>query len=257
MYAHSAGKHSQDEQIKLFKLRKPDVIVNAAGPTSIIDSVNSPDYYRDVPVAITKFLLQASENLVNMPTILQISTAAVYGECKHSLANETSILNPLSPYAEGKALSDEILMGSGSDWLIVRATSIYSNSLEGRVLGRLRNALTMAEPIVLGGSGRELRDFMHLKDFTNALYTLVESMGCHKNIYLLGSGESIQISEVAEIAVSAQGKSKSGFSVLFDQQTREGDPFAMQVDTSKLLALGFTPSKPPRIGLAEYFKAKR
>jgi nucleoside-diphosphate-sugar epimerase len=232
MYAHSHSEKIQKEQLSAFKMRNPDLIVNAAGPTSITDSIVNPEPYLGVPASIAKFLLEAIK----------------------TTGHRTS-LNPLSPYAEGKAIADQLIAQSESDWIILRATSIYSNTLDGRVLGLLRDGLRKSLPITLGGSGKELRDFMHLEDFAAAIYKLVTNNDARRNVFLVGSGTSLQIAKVAQIALTHRDIQNQEFSVSFDNSVRLGDPFAMKVDLSKIFAYGFRPLIQPDLGLSEYFQA--
>jgi len=253
IYAYSSQKALQLEQIRMFTHRHPDLLINAAGPTSILDSFKNEEDYLRIPIALTKFLVSASEAVNHKVTILQISTASVYGECKDRIANELTVLNPMSPYAGGKALADECLSKSQAKWTIMRATSIYSNALNARVLGRLRNGLKKSEPIVLGGSGQEMRDFMHIDDFARAILVLVNSRLSKNDIFLAGFGTSISLLEVAQIAINSCEKKNLDFSVQFDNSVRPGDPFAMAFDTSKINSLNFAPLVQPMEGLASYF----
>jgi nucleoside-diphosphate-sugar epimerase len=142
---------------------------------------------------------------------LQISTASVYGDCSDEIASEETQLNPLSPYALGKARADDNLAVSNSKWLILRATSIYSDALNKRVLGRLRNGLINSEHVTLGGTGYELRDFMHVNDFSRALLTLAVNKKSIHNVFLVGCGSSLQIAQVADIAMSSFANRGGGF----------------------------------------------
>jgi nucleoside-diphosphate-sugar epimerase len=243
------------DQIKEFSLRRPNFLINAAGPTSIPDSFLYPEVYLEVPSDITRFLVDASAYIENEVTILQISTASVYGDCTDEIATEETQLNPLSPYALGKARADDYLAGSASKWLILRATSIYSDTLDKRVLGRLRTGLINSEHVILGGTGYELRDFMHVNDFSRLLLMLAENNKSIHNIFLAGCGSSLQIAQVADIAESSIANKGLGFSVEFDQSTRLGDPFAMAVDISKSKLFNFDPMIAPAEGLSQYFGA--
>lgn len=255
MYAHTLPESSQLELINAFKTRSPDIIINVAGPTSITDSIFEPEPYLQVPLSITRFLMKAVGVFSHRIIIIQVSTASVYGECELAPAGEDTDLNPLSPYAQGKLLSDYLLSQSDTDWIIVRATSIYSNLLNGRVLGRLRDGLRTSTPIALGGSGREVRDFMHIEDFAKSIIQLAGKSEARKNIFLVGSGISLQISEVARIALDQRDSRVRGFNVHFDGKVRLGDPLIMAVDITKLRSLGFSPSIVPSSGLREYFRA--
>ena len=255
IYAHANSENLQQEQIAAFRVRDPDLIINAAGPTSIADSIVNPEPYLGVPTSITRFLLEAIEATGNHIRIVQISTASVYGECKDAPAHEESSLYPLSPYAEGKAIADHLITQSAADWIILRATSIYSNALNSRVLGLLREGLQKSAPITLGGSGEELRDFMHLEDFAAAIYTLVANKEARRNVFLVGSGRSVPISQVAQIALNQRTVQNLEFSVSFDNSVRAGDPFAMVVDLTKIFSYGFSPLIQPDLGLSDYFQA--
>lgn len=254
LYAHANSREFQKEQIREFAARGPDFIVNAAGPTSIPDSFVFPEQYLGVPSSITRFLIDASKHVDKDLAILQISTASVYGDCSQKVAREETRLNPLSPYAVGKARADDYLAENASSWIILRSTSIYSNSLDKRVLGRLRSGLINSERVILGGTGHELRDFMHVNDFSRALLILAQNRQSNCNVFLIGCGLSLQISEVARMAVCSSTNNGLGFAVEFDQTVRPGDPFAMVVDISKSRLFDFSPEISPVEGLRRYFE---
>lgn len=242
------------EQIKELSVRSPDFIINAAGPTSIPDSFLFPEQYLEVPSNLTRFLIDASKYIDNGLVILQISTASAYGDCSQEAAHEETKLNPLSPYALGKVRADDYLTDNAPNWMILRATSIYSNRLDKRVLGRLRNGLINSERVTLGGTGHELRDFMHVNDFSRAVLILAQNRESNCNVFLIGCGTSLQIAEVAKMATYSSTNKGSGFAVEFDQTVRPGDPFAMAVDISKSRLFNFSPEISPEEGLRQYFE---
>ena len=105
---------------------------------------------------------------------------------------------------------------------------------------------TEAAEVVIWGSGKPLREFLHVRDLASACVHLMElpeesywsqatEMRSHINI---GSGEEVSIAELAHTIGGITGYRGR---VLFDTSKSDGTPRKL-LDSARLAGLGWTPS---------------
>ncbi len=112
-----------------------------------------------------------------------------------------------------------------------------------------------APEVEVWGSGRQLREFLHVDDLADALLFLVEHYS-DEQIVNVGTGEEVSIAELAETVRRATGY---GGRIRFDTSRPEGAPRKL-LDVSRLKALGWSPSIPLERGIhdtLEWFLAHR
>jgi len=109
--------------------------------------------------------------------------------------------------------------------------------------------VTGAPHIVVWGSGRPRREFLHVDDLADALVFILTrySAELHLNV---GVGSDLTISELAELVcdiVEFKG------SLRFDETRPDGTPRKL-LDISKLSALGWRPRTDLRTGIAATYR---
>lgn len=106
--------------------------------------------------------------------------------------------------------------------------------------------------MVVWGSGKPLREFLHVDDLAEALVFLLKhySGGQHVNI---GSGEEISIADLAQMIVKSVGYQGS---LVFDQSKPDGTPRKV-MDSSRIKAAGWGPEIGLKQGLDETIQAYR
>jgi GDP-L-fucose synthase len=106
------------------------------------------------------------------------------------------------------------------------------------------------EAVTIWGTGKPLREFLHVDDFADALILLMRTYS-GEEIINVGSGEEISIADLARaIAAVADFHGK----LLFDRSMPDGTP-RKRLDTSRLDALGWKARTQLRPGIAETYAA--
>jgi UDP-glucose 4-epimerase len=217
------------------------------------------EYYQRVPLEQVKYHIKLLNQLENAPHYVFVSSAAVYGNCQFPYPDENSSLKPLSPYAHGKALAEEFLLSMGAEYpggiTIIRATSIFAESLNGRIFGRIRSSLARKEDFQLFGDGSEMRDFLHASDFFNLMDSAIQNSLRYKgaHVYNIGSGNPISTQTLLELAMKATANQSNELSVTFNGAVRVGDPHTIAVSTKKIDDLVGTPISNPISRIQDYF----
>jgi len=94
----------------VIKTSNPDEIYILSGPSSVGESFKFPEITRKEIIGATKNILKSSKLFNKDMRIYHASSSESFGNMESGYATEETLFNPLSPYAEAKAIShDEVL----------------------------------------------------------------------------------------------------------------------------------------------------
>jgi len=182
-----------------------DAVFHLAAPTSVQESLENPDKYKDGCYQMTINIVDWAE-IHNVKYFTFASTAAVYGPTEIIPTKEDDELNPISPYAEYKLFSEQYLKTVSSDKLQITVTRFFnvfgeeqpnSGSYAPAVAIFLKQ-FTDGEPITVTGDGEQTRDYIYVRDLVDALMMTIEPQPYEYNIYNVGSGNEIKIIDIAK-----------------------------------------------------------
>ena len=105
-----------------------------------------------------------------------------------------------------------------------------------------------AASVTLWGTGTPLREFLHADDLADACVYLMRHYS-DAGIVNIGAGNDLSIRELAEIVREVVGYTGR---IAFDATRPDGTPRKL-LDTTTLSGLGWTPSIPLRLGIAETY----
>jgi UDP-glucose 4-epimerase len=228
----------------------PDIVYHLAGGSSVGASLQNPqeDFRRSV--ASTSQLFEWLRLNAPDACVVSVSSAAVYGTGHAGPISEDAVIAPYSPYGSHKAMMEGLCRSYAENFglrvAVVRLFSVYGAGLEKQLIWDLccKLAATKNSAALLGGTGRELRDWLHVFDAA-ALLALVRAQ-CDVSCPAIngGTGFSTSIREVAEMVCETWG---GGIRAEFSGVARKGDPASLVADCAKASLLGFK----PRVMLAE------
>lgn len=231
---------------------KPDLIFHLAANASVPGSVEDPAEDFRVNCAGTFLLLDLLHQLFPKDRIIYASSGAVYGEPDRFPVTETAPLIPISPYGAGKVSAEtECRMFNkvyGTDVVIGRIFNTFGPRMPRFVfLDILKKLKKDSSRLELLGDGRQVRDFIYVKDTVNALLLLAQK-GVQGESYNIASGVSYSIKEAANIMLELM-KLKEKTKVVFSGKSWIGDAQHWEVDITKIKGLGFSAKKDIREGL--------
>ena len=234
----------------------PDTIYHLAGGSSVGLSIQAPeeDFYRTVTSAAN--LLEWTRLRNPNSRLVLASSAAVYGARHCRPIQESGVIEPYSPYGYHKRCA-ELLFESyarnfGLSTAIVRSFSVYGPSLRKQLLWDICDRLQISSTrLMLGGSGNEIRDFIHVADAVSVM--LAASQHANQQCFVVnaGTGQTMSVSDVAESISNAWGLN---LEVKFSGVSRAGDPEYLLNDTTKANNMGLTCKVAWSDGIAEYVK---
>lgn len=237
----------------------PEVVYHLAGGSSVGVAIANPreDFFRTV--ATTAELLEWLRIDAPQARLIAISSAAVYGSGHVGLIAEDAKLTPYSPYGHHKRVMEELCRSYAATYglqvSIARLFSVFGAELKKQLLWDLCTRLAAgAQPIVLGGSGHELRDWTDVRDVVRALDLLSQQACADVAVVNVGTGLASSVRHIAS-NIAAHWPLQDALSALqFSGQSRAGDPFSLVADGTKLQNMGFTWQVGLTDGLAAYVR---
>jgi GDP-L-fucose synthase len=91
-------------------------------------------------------------------------------------------------------------------------------------------------PVELWGSGRAMREFLHVEDLADAVVFSIENQFQHE-LYNIGTGEDLTIKKLAEIIQKIVGHNGE---ILWDESKPDGTPRKL-LDISRMATAGWKP----------------
>lgn len=214
----------------------PRGVYHLAGGSTVGQSVERPldDFDRTV-VTAAALLDVLRRNAPECPVVVA-SSAAVYGAGHDGPIPVGADLRPFSPYGQHKRIVEQLAetyaTTYGQPIVIARLFSIYGDGLRKQLLFELcRKLAGPRQNIVLGGTGREMRDWCHVSDVVDLLQRLLSIAGPELAIYNGGGACPASVQQVVELVLSAWGGNRD---VSFSGQSRPGDPFSLVAESSSL-----------------------
>ena len=195
--------------------QRPRAVVNFAAETHVDRSIDAPRAFVQTNVVETLELLQAAqdywkglegEERVNF-RFLHVSTDEVYGTLgAEGFFTEETSYRPNSPYAASKAASDHLVRAFHHTYGLPTLTTNCSNNYgpyqfpEKLIPLMIYNALR-GEPLPVYGDGRQIRDWLYVKDHCRAVMRVLED-GTVGEVYNIGGHNERTNLEVVETICS-------------------------------------------------------
>lgn len=233
-------------------VQQPDIVVHCAGSGSVGYSLTNPmqDFERTVSTTVTliEFLrLHSPETSFVYP-----SSAAVYGTAEKLPLSESSPLNPISPYGMHKKIVEEICQSYAHHFsipvAIVRFFSLYGPGLRKQLLWDSCKKIEQND-FNFYGTGKEIRDWLHVKDAATLLLNLSSHASSDALIVNGGTGKGTTVSEIVNEVVLRMNKKCT---LKFSHKPKPGDPAGYIADIKKATSLGWKPQYHLHEGIEEY-----
>ena len=230
VYGTTILEEYRNEKIKIFKMDlldskevnkviemiKPDKIFHLAGQSAVGLSWKNPVLTVDINVNGTLNLLEAvRENCINSK-ILIIGSSDQYGPIKpeECPVNENKEQNPQSPYGVSKKTQEEMSLlyvkAYKMNIIMVRAFNHIGagqgkNFVVADFASKIVEIEKGSEPVLKVGNLETFRDFTDVRDIVRG-YDLLLEKGVIGEVYNIGSGEKIKVSEVLKKLVNMSKK---------------------------------------------------
>jgi dTDP-glucose 4,6-dehydratase/UDP-glucose 4-epimerase len=252
-YTYIKISRLQPAYSQIFLKQMFDVVICAAGSGSVPVSFRSPSMDFEANVSDIIMLLDTiREHNINCK-IINISSAAVYGNPKTLPINENATISPLSPYGWHKYMSELVCREYHDIFKLqtccIRPFSVYGPGLKKQIVWDIyQKMMNNNFEIELFGTGEETRDFVFIDDLISSIDIIIKKGTFNGEVYNLASGSQITIKKIASIIFD---KAKYNGTLKFNEEIRQGDPRFWLADITKIKKLGYEPKTTIEDGLTK------
>jgi len=236
-----------------------DAVVHFAAESHVDRSILGPRVFVETNVAGTLTLLEACQSELAVRVcefrFVHVSTDEVYGslETDDPAFTEDTRLAPNSPYSASKAGSDLLVRAYHETYafpsIITRCSNNYGPYQFPEKLIPL--AITRAlrdEQLPVYGNGRNVRDWLHVNDHAEALWTVLRR-GAEGAVYNIGGEAEVANIEMVQRLLGILGKPDSLIMFVAD---RPGHDHRYAMNIAKIRReLGWSPRHTLEEGLVE------
>src|SRR5487761_297176 len=239
-----------------------DVVFHEAAIASVPRSVEEPIFVHDVNVNSTLEVLGYCLKK-KVKRFVFASSAAVYGQIKVPPALESLPCAPCSPYGASKMAVEDYLNAYhytyGLDTVILRYFNVFGprqkiSSYSGVITAFINSLLQGKNPTIFGDGG-QTRDFVHVRDITQANMLAMESDRGVGEVFNVASGSAVSILGLFELIKEATGAK--------DAKPKFADPALgdVRIGTASIdkikKSMGYNPRVRLDEGLAELVRERR
>lgn len=218
-----------------------DVIVNIAAETHVDRSIAEPWAFIHSNTLGAVTLFEAARKYEKR--ILHVSTDEIYGDILKGSFKEDDKLKPSSPYSASKAAADLFAQAYHRtydlDVIIVRCTNNYGPyQYPEKLIPKTIIRASLNLPIPLYGKGTNIRDWIYVQDFCQALDILLKKRRSGE-IYNISADNELQNIDVVKGILKIMDKPE--ILITFVDE-RPGHDVRYSLDSSKIRAeLGWKP----------------
>ena len=244
---------SLDQTKKKINDSKPDIVIIAAAKVGGIYANNTQRF--NFIIDNLKISMNVFESLVeyNDTKIINIGSSCIYPLSADNPINENSLmsgkLEPTnSPYSMAKLSSLEISRTMrdqfGHKILNLMPTNLYgpndkfeefnSHVIPGLIFKMHRAKINKSKEVEIWGSGKPLREFMHVDDLSSAIEFLIRN-DISNDILNVGSNEVVSIKELSKLIQKVVGFKGN---LVFNQEYPDGNPKKL-LDSTQINNLGW------------------
>ncbi|HET7411649.1 MAG TPA: GDP-L-fucose synthase [Pararhizobium sp.] len=257
----------QDATERWMREARPDAIILAAAKVGgIVANTRQPAEFLYDNLMIGANIMRAAYE-TGVERLIYLGSSCVYPrEAGQPIAEDALLSGPLERTNEGYAvakiaclkLAEAYAREYGRAFFSAMPTNLYGpndnfDPLTSHVLpGLIRKIhdakMTRQAKVTLWGSGRPLREFLHVDDLADALVLMLRRYDGDGPLNI-GSGDEISIREAAELVADIVGFEGT---FVFDPERPDGTPRKL-LDSSCIRALGWQPRIGLRNGLEELY----
>jgi dTDP-glucose 4,6-dehydratase len=204
--------YKQDINNKIFikniiKKYKPSTIYNLAAETHVDRSIDGPRIFIDSNILGVFNLLESIRNYKKKIKLIHISTDEVYGDIKKNhKSKEEDPYNPSSPYSASKASGDLLIKSYIRTYKIPAiitncCNNFGPNQYPEKLIPTIIFNILNDKPIPIYGKGKNVREWIYVKDHCNALVKIAQKGVVGEN-YNIGSGTALNNIQIVKKIIS-------------------------------------------------------
>lgn len=228
-----------------------DIVVHTASVHSVEACRKNPEQSRIVNVGGTKIMVEESKK-AKIKKFIYPSSMAVYGNTEEKIITEETGLDPKNDYAIQKINCEKLCIESKLECAILRKSNIFGTGFiqqfDTVIPLFVKNAIK-GEKIIVHGTGKQERNFVHIKDVIRAYQKTIESDYC--GILNIGGKKESRIIDIAKI-ISKKFNAEIAFA---ESQRKDQKETHRHFSCEKAKKeIGYEPKVPFEKGLEEFIE---
>ena len=259
---------NQEEVNDFFEAEKPDFVIDAAARVGgILANNNYPYQFLMENMQMQNNLIDAAHRS-DVKKFIFLGSSCIYPKlAPQPLKEEYLLTGTLETTNEwyaiakisGVKLCEAIRKQFGKDFVSLMPTNLYGpydnyDLNTSHVLPAMLRKFHEAKqnnhaPVALWGTGKPMREFLHVEDLANAVLFALEQV-LPDNLYNVGSGTDVTIQQLAETIQEQIGHTGE---IIWDDSKPDGTP-RKWMDSSKMKALGWKPKYSLEEGIANTYQ---
>jgi UDP-glucose 4-epimerase len=225
-----------------------DLVFHVAANPDVKLGAENTRIHLDQNVLATYNLLEAMRR-TGVRAVAFTSTSTVYGEASVIPTPEDyGPLMPISLYGASK-LSCEALISSYchtfwmQSWIFRFANIVGERGTHGVIVDFIRKLRENPGELEILGSGKQRKSYLEVRDCVEAMIHCVEHSRDETNIFNIGSCDSVDVTEIADIVAGKMGLTdvKYRYTGGFEGRGWKGDVKVMLLSIEKIKELGWAP----------------
>ena len=237
---------NREEIYKIFKVEKPDVVVNFAAESHVDRSIKDPTIFLETNIIGTSVLMDACREY-GIERFHQVSTDEVYGDLPLDrpdlFFHEDTPLHTSSPYSTSKASADLLVLAYyrtfGLPVTISRCSNNYGPyQFPEKLIPLMIDKAKKNELLPVYGEGLNVRDWLYVEDHCRGILAVLEK-GRVGEVYNLGGHNERNNLYIVKRILMELGKPESLITFVAD---RHGHDQRYAIDPHKAnVELGWDP----------------
>jgi dTDP-glucose 4,6-dehydratase len=235
-----------DQDIVNEETARADIVIHFAAETHNDNSLTAPRVFFETNVMGTETVARAAS--LQGKRFHHISTDEVFGDLPletDEAFSENSQYKPSSPYSASKAASDHLVRSFVRSFGLQATITNCSNNFglnqnwEKFIPHSIHDAVN-GRPIRIYGTGRNVRDWIHVDDHTDGVWSVLDR-GTLGETYLLGGNNQIDNISLAKMILDSLGL-PSNYIEFVDDRPGHDLRYAMNYSKASKM-LGWNPKK--------------
>ncbi|MCE2503828.1 MAG: dTDP-glucose 4,6-dehydratase [Chlorobi bacterium] len=242
----------------IFRKYKPAIVVNFAAESHNSRAIIFPAIFFQTNVIGTQTLLDVAVEF-GVHRFHHVSTCEVFGDLEldsTEIFHEGSPLDPRTPYSASKAAADHAVIAYNRTYNLPITISNCANNYGPRqfiekVIPLFITRALKSEPIPVYVNANYKREWIYVEDHCRAIDMILRS-GKIGETYNVGTGEELEVGELANLVVKATKRSQE---LIISVTDRPSHDKRYLLDSTKIQStLGWEPSVTFKEGLVKTVK---
>ena len=230
---------NQNDVEKLLIDLKVDKIINLSGPSSVYNSFQNPEDYKNIIINQFNNLVNGCKASNTFPTFFQASSSEMFSNSAQIPLSEHSKMEPRSPYSEAKsALHSKVYeLRNNNGWNIKSGVMFnheseyrLENFLVMKIINTVIDIYSQKTSELIVGSLEYKRDWSYAYDIVKAINLIIDET--NPVDYVIGSGTGNTILDMIKYVFEYFNLDYQEYIKVDNTLLREGDPIEIVSDPS-------------------------